>query len=175
VQRFVFNHILFWWLIYLQTLEIHLHDGSVLQGRVTAVAGKVARIALVNQETITSDDIKHIITTGKEDLGVVGSSRYRLLIKAIYSPKELFQSPFLRLIWYNPDPDTLPWPRVTHPRPEEPFEVDFLYRALNKSQEEAANAALLLNNENRVTILIGPPGSGLDFSYYLTFQANNCI
>jgi len=133
------------------------------------VAGKVGRIALVNQETITSEDIKYIVTTGKEDLGIVDSSRHRLLIRAIHSPKELFQSSFLRLIWYNPDPDTLPWPHVTHPRPEEPFEVDFLHRTLNKSQEDAANAALLIDNENRVTILIGPPGSGLDLTYYLFF------
>ena len=134
------------------------------------VAGKVGRIALVNQETITSEDIKYIVTTGKEE--IMDPSRYRLLIRAIHSPKELFQSPFLRLIWYNPDPNTLPWPHAIHPRPEEPFEVDFLHRTLNKSQEEAANAALLLNNENRVTILIGPPGSGLDFTYHLVCWAN---
>ena len=129
------------------------------------VAGKVGRIALVNQETITSEDIKYIVTTGKEE--IMDPSRYRLLIRAIHNPKELFQSPFLRLIWYNPDPNTLPWPHAIHPRPEEPFEVDFLHRTLNKSQEDAANAALLLNNENRVTILIGPPGSGLEFICHL--------
>lgn len=151
----------------LQTLEIHLHDGSVLQGRVTMVAGKIGRIALVNQETITSEDIKHIITTGKEESTGLSENHYQLLIRAIYNPKELFQSPFLRLIWYNPDPNTLPWPHVTHRRPEEPFEVDFIHRTLNKSQEAAANAALLLNNENRITVLIGPPGSGLYFIYDL--------
>ena len=132
------------------------------------VAGKIGRIALVNQETITSEDIKHIITTGKEESSGIDDNRYKLLIRAIHSPKELFQSPFLRLIWYNPDPNTLPWPHVTHPRPEEPFEVDFIHRTLNKSQEAAANAALLLNNDNRVTVLIGPPGSGLDFISHLT-------
>ena len=137
------------------------------------VAGKVGRISLVNQETITSEDIKHIVTTGKEEMGIVDSARQRLIIRAIHSPKELFQSPFLRLIWYNPDPDTLPWPHPIHSRPKEPFEVDFLHRTLNKSQEDAANAALLLNNENRVTILIGPPGSGLDFIHYPLSQANN--
>lgn len=125
------------------------------------VAGKVGKIALVNQETVTSEEIKHIVTTGKEEISWLDESRYRLLVRAIHNPRELFQSPFLRLIWYNPDPNTLPWPHNIHPRPETPFEVDFLHRTLNKSQEEAANAALLLNNENRVTVLIGPPGSGL--------------
>ena len=62
------------------------------------VAGKISRIALVNQETITAQDIKHIMTTGKEESSPIGDSRYQLLIKAIYSPKELFQSPFLRMI-----------------------------------------------------------------------------
>lgn len=162
MQRFVFNHILILETdIYLQMLEIHLHDGSILQGRVSIVAGKIAKIALVNQETITSEDIKHIITAGKEESSAIDDSRYRLLIRAIRSPKELFQSPFLRLIWYNPDPHTLPWPHATHPRPKEPFEVDFIYRHLNMSQEDAANAALLLDNDNRITTLIGPPGSGL--------------
>ena len=138
------------------------------------VAGKVGRIALVNQETITSEDIKHIMTTGKEE-SVGDASRYRLLIRAIQNPKELFQSPFLRLIWYNPDPNTLPWPHVVHPRPENPFEVDFIYRTLNKSQEAAANAALLLDDENRITVLIGPPGSGMDFTNYFTLQSDNYI
>ena len=149
----------------MQTLEIHLHDGSVLQGRVSMVAGKVAKIVLVNQETITSDSIKHIITTGKEESSGIDDSRYRLLIKSIHNPQELFQSSFLRYIWYNPDPTTLPWPPATHPRPGEPFEVDFIYRTLNPSQEDAANAALLLDNENRITTLIGPPGSGLYIIY----------
>ncbi|KAF9649273.1 hypothetical protein BDM02DRAFT_1936138 [Thelephora ganbajun] len=81
-----------------KTLEIHLHDGSVLQGEVSMVAGKVSRIALVNQETITSNDIKHILTTGKEESSAINDSRYRLLTRAIRSPKELFQSPFLRLL-----------------------------------------------------------------------------
>ena len=144
-------------------VEIHLNDGSVLQGRVSMVAGKVSRIALINQETVTSESIKHIITTGKEESSAIDDNRYRLLIRAIHSPKELFQSPFLRLIWYNPDPNTLPWPPAVHPRPKEPFEVDFIHRHLNPSQEDAANAAILLDNENRITVLIGPPGSGLSF------------
>ena len=137
------------------------------------VAGKVAEINLVNQETITSEDIKHIITTGKEESTMADDSRYRLLIKAIKNPKDLFQSPFLRLIWYNPDPNTLPWPHVTHPLPDAPLEVDFIHRTLNKSQEDAANAALLLDNENRITILIGPPGSGLYFPHFSAFWSDS--
>jgi len=133
------------------------------------VAGKVSRIALVNQETITSKDIKHIITTGK-DLNFLDDVRYQLLAKAILTPRELFQSSFLRLLWYNPDPSTLPWPPAIHPRPKEPFEVDFIHRHLNKSQEDAANAALLLDDENRITVLIGPPGSGL--ISYITPSSN---
>ena len=140
----------------------------MLKGEVTLVAGKVAEIDLVNKERITADDIKCIITTGKEDPTMVSDSRYRLLVQAIGNPKGLFQSPFLRLIWYNPDPNELPWPQTTHPRPE-PLEVDFIHRALNPSQEDAANAALLLDNENRITILIGPPGSGLDLLYSSVF------
>jgi hypothetical protein len=147
---------------FLQKMEIHLHDGSILEGRVTMVSGKISKIALINKETITAKDINHIVTTGKDSPSASDSARYRLLINAIQNPKELFQSPFLRLIWYNPDPSTLPWPHPIHPRPEEPFEVDFIYRSLNKSQEAAANAALLINNENRITTLIGPPGSGMD-------------
>lgn len=139
------------------------------------VAGKISRIALVNKETITAKDIKHIVTTGKEQSTVADIARYRLLISAINNPKELFQSPFLRLIWYNPDPTTLPWPHPIHPRPEEPFEVDFIYRSLNESQEAAANAALLVNNENRITILVGPPGSGMDLIYDAIFLSDNCF
>lgn len=149
-------------MFFLQKLEIHLHDGSILEGRVSTVSGKISKIALVNKETITAKDIKHIITTGKEGPGHTDSIRYRILINAIQNPKELFQSSFLRLLWYNPDPATLPWPHPRRPRPEEPFEVDFIYRSLNQSQEDAANAALLINNENRITTLIGPPGSGMD-------------
>lgn len=148
--------------VFLQNLEIHLHDGSILRGRVSMVSGKVSKIELINKETITAKDIKQIVTTGKDSPSPTDNLRYRILISAIQNPKELFQSPFLRLIWYNPDPTTLPWPRPIHPRPEEPFEVDFIYRSLNKSQEDAANAALLRNNENRITTLIGPPGSGMD-------------
>ena len=133
------------------------------------VAGKVSKIALVNQETITAEDIKYIMTTGKEESTALDDSRYRLLVKAIHSPKELFQSPFLRLIWYNPDPHTLPWPYPTHPRPKGLLEVDFIHRHLNDSQEEAANAALLLDNDNRITTIIGPPGSGLGFTFYCIF------
>lgn len=143
-----------------KNLEIHLHDSSVLKGEVTLVAGRVAKIKLVNNEEISADDIKHIVTTGKEESTMAEDTRYRLLIRAIKEPKQLFQSPFLRLIWYNPDPNTLPWPHPLHPRPRVPLEVDFIHRSLNNSQEDAANAALLLNNENRITILIGPPGSG---------------
>jgi len=153
----------------LQTLEIHLRDGSILEGRVTMVAGKIARIALVNQETITSEDIERIVTTGKEESSAIDDRRYHLLIKSIHSPKELFQSLFLRLIWYNPDPNTLPWPPATHPRPKEPLEVDFIHRHLNPSQEDAANTALLRDNENRITTLIGPPGSGLLFIFHFIF------
>ena len=152
----------------MQKLEIHLNDGSVLKGVVSMVSGKIAKIALVNKEIITSEDIKQIITTGKES-SPTDDSRYHLLVRAIHSPKELFQSPFLRLIWHNPNPATLPWPRATHPRPTEPFEVDFIYRHLNKSQEDAANAALLLDNDNRITVLIGPPGSGLHSIYHFIF------
>lgn len=141
----------------------------MLKGEVSLVAGKVAEITLVNQENISSDDIKHIVTAGKEDSSMADDTRYRLLVRAIKYPQELFQSPFLQLIWYNPYPYTLPWPQPTHPQPDVPLEVDFLYRTLNKSQEDAANAALLLNNENRITILIGPPGSGLDFSHFSPF------
>ena len=133
------------------------------------VAGKIARIALVNQETITSEDVDRIVTTGKEESSAIDDRRYQLLIKSIHSPKELFQSPFLRLIWYNPDPNTLPWPHATHPRPKEPLEVDFIYRHLNPSQEDAANAALLRDNESRITVLIGPPGSGLTFICHFIF------
>jgi hypothetical protein len=150
-------------------LEIHLKDGSVLQGRVSMVAGKVSRIALINKETITSEAIEKIVTTGKGDSSPTDDNRYKLLIKAIHNPKELFQSPFLRLIWYNPDPKTLPWPHTIHPRPKEPFEVDFIHRHLNPSQEDAANAAVLLDNENRITILIGPPGSGLSLICHFIF------
>jgi len=161
--------------MHLQMLEIHLHDGSVLQGKVSMVAGKISRIALVNQETITSKDIKYIMTAGKEESTVIDDNRYRLLVKAIHSPKELFQSPFLRLIWHNPDPHTLPWPHSIHPRPIEPLEVDFIHRHLNKSQEDAAGAALLLDNENRITVLIGPPGSGLDFIYWFFYLADGYL
>ena len=146
-------------------IEVHLHDGSILQGKVDVVAGKVAKIILVNQETITAEDIDHIVTAGKEDSTMVEDTRYRLLVRAMKNPEELFSSPFLRLLWYNPDPYSLPWPPATHPRPAEPLEIDF-YRTLNPSQEDAANAALLLDNANRVTILVGPPGSGLDFIYF---------
>lgn len=145
----------------------------MLKGEVTTVAGKGAEIFLVNQETITSDDIKHIVTTGKEESTMADDSRYRLLTRAILNPDDLFQSPFLRLIWYNPDPNTLPWPRKTHSPPI--FEVDFVHRTLNQSQEDAANAALLVDNENRITILIGPPGSGLEFAYSFTFWSKNCF
>jgi hypothetical protein len=141
----------------------------VLKGEVTLVAGKVAEVFLVNQETITAEDIKHIITTGKES-SVVDDSRYRLITRAIANPSDLFQSPFLRLIWYNPDPNILPWPRTVHPRPS--LEVDFVHRTLNQSQEDAANQALLVNNENRITVLIGPPGSGLGFIFTPVFWSN---
>jgi len=132
------------------------------------VAGRIARIALVNQETITSEDVDRIVTTGKES-SAIDDRRYQLLIKSIHSPGVLFQSPILRLIWYNPDPNNLPWPPATHPRPREPLEVDFIYRHLNQSQEDAANTALLRDNENRITILIGPPGSGLTFICHFIF------
>ena len=137
----------------------------------TTVAGKIAEIFLVNQETITSDDIKHIVTTGKEESTMAEDNRYRLLARAIMNPEDLFRSPFLRLIWYNPDPNTLPWPHKTHSRPV--LEVDFVHRTLNQSQEDAANAALLVDNENRITVLLGPPGSGLKFAQFSAFWSDN--
>lgn len=136
------------------------------------VAGKIAEILLVNQEAITAEDINYIVTAGKEESTMADDNRYRLLVKTIQNPRVLFQSPFLRLIWYNPDPNTLPWPHPTHPRPAVPFEVDFVSRTLNTSQEDAANTALLLDNEHRITILIGPPGSGLDSSYPPAFWSD---
>jgi hypothetical protein len=148
-------------------IEVHLHGGSILQGRVDVVAGKVANITLVNQEDITAEDIDHLVTAGKEDSTMVQDNRYRLLIRAMKNPEELFSSPFLRLLWYQPNPRFLPWPPATHPRPAEPLEIDF-YKTLNPSQEDAANAALLLDDDNRITILVGPPGSGLDFSLFFT-------
>lgn len=164
-----------------QNLEIHLHDGSVLKGEVALVAGRLAKINLVNGEEISADDIKHIITAGKEESSMAEDTRYQLLIKAIKEPKQLFQSPFLRLIWYNPDPNTLPWPQPLHCRPKATLEVDFIHRSLNDSQEDAANAALLLDNENRITVLIGPPGSGLNFTHssvsysnYSFYRQNHC-
>ena len=142
----------------------------MLKGEVTLVAGKVARIALPNQEKIEAEDIKHIVTTGKEESTMVDETRHRILVRAIRNPQDLFQSPFLRLIWYNPDPHSLPWPNPTHPRPEEPFGVSFNERNLNQSQEKAANIALLTNNDNRITTLIGPPGTGSYFTYSPTSQ-----
>ena len=137
------------------------------------VAGKIAKIALVNRETITADDIDHIVTTGKEDPTMFENSQYNLLLRAIKNPDELFRSPFLRLIWYNPDPNTIPWPHPLHPYPKIPFEVDFIHRSLNNSQEDAANTALLVDNENRITTLIGPPGSGLDFDFSPTLWSDD--
>lgn len=157
----------------LQNLEIHLHNGSVLKGEAALVAGRVVKINLVNKEDISADDIKHIVTTGKEESSMAEDTRYRLLIRAIKEPKQLFQSPFLRLIWYNPDANTLPWPHPLHPRPKAPLEVDFIHRSLNDSQEDAANAALLLNNESRITVLIGPPGSGLNFTLSSIFCSDH--
>lgn len=136
------------------------------------VAGKIAEIVLVNGETIEPEDIKHIITAGKDDSSISDDMRYRLLARTIKNPDELFQSPFLRLIWYNPNPNSLPWPDTTHTRPDLPLEVDFISRTLNQSQEDAANVALQRDNQNRITLLIGPPGSGLDFTFSFSFRSN---
>jgi hypothetical protein len=125
-------------------------SGKVLATSNTVrVDGKQAHIS-INKLAAQFSEVK-ISTVGKEGLTTAESLRETILLEALQGQNTIFDTTFVRAIWFPPT-------KKQEPKPAE-NSIPFSWPgSLNASQENAVKAILSLDEE--VTLVQGPPGTG---------------
>ena len=143
-----------------QTIQrINVHDPStglsfVVNGEVSRANGR--EVKLQANASFVGREITGITTEGRDGPTMADQHREHTMLQALHGDIKLFDNPFLQFIMGSPDsvvwPDTFPTsdtiPPVVTSRP------------LNSSQQHAVEAMLSNTDDQRITLIQGPPGTG---------------
>ena len=121
-------------------------------GRARRVEGRSAQVSVngpINGEVVS------VSTIGKEDLTYAEIARQGIILHVLQGRTSLLSHPFFQRIW-------LPHERTSWPedgRTLRPF-IYFPGRALNLSREMAVEKIVSSDDDNRMVMIHGPPGTG---------------
>jgi len=123
-------------------------DQGDIKGHVRGVSGRAARVVPHSQFT---GKIKSVITIGKDDLTGAEATRAMLILNAFKGQDSLLSSPFARKIFFPEYPlDALQWPQLPTSEPK----IEFTYRQLNGSQQNAVERCLSNKEEDRHVVIV---------------------
>ena len=130
-----------------------------VDGEVGTVVGRNASIKTT--ASLEGRLITAITTQGPDGPTNAERARSLAVLEALQGQSDLFANPFLKYIFNQPDdsnPEPFAWPD-TFPTVDVPPPV-VTSRPLNDSQDRAVKHMLMQNNDSRLTIIQGPPGTG---------------
>lgn len=115
-----------------------------------SVNGRAVRVA-PHAQISANIKINSVVTIGKEALTIAESFRANLILEAFRGGDSLLSSPFVRKIFFPKHPlDDLKWPKLPDTQPK----VDFTYRSLNKSQEQAVKKCISNKPKDRHVVIV---------------------
>ena len=122
-------------------------------GRARQVQGRKAQVSV---DGPVSGEIVSVSTIGKEEMNFAEIARQVIILHVLQDRTSLLSQPFFQRIW-------LPHERTSWPkrgsRTLDPS-IYFPQRALNPSQEMAVEKILSSDDDNRIVMIHGPPGTG---------------
>ena len=122
-------------------------------GRARQVEGRSAQVSV---DGSVSGEIASVSTIGKEDMNPAEAARQEIILHVLQSRISLLSQPFFQHIW-------LPHERTSWPEQQggtlDPH-IYFPGRSLNPSQEMAVEKIMSSDDDNRVVMIHGPPGTG---------------
>nr|VWO96194.1 Carn_acyltransf domain-containing protein [Ganoderma boninense] len=147
-----------------RTQRITVHDPQmgidfVVNAQLQSIIGR--NVALKAGSSFEGRVIKSISTEGADGPTNAQRQRSDAVLQVLEGKSDLLQNPFLKYIF---EPSSEPtWPE-TFPNVDTIPDI-VTTRPLNRSQQRAVEHMLLNTNETRMTIIQGPPGTGLIISY----------
>ncbi|KAF9485149.1 P-loop containing nucleoside triphosphate hydrolase protein [Pholiota conissans] len=138
------------------TLSATSSDGTIsaYTGRTTEVTGRLATLSINGD--VSALKVHSVETVGRPRMTVSEALRQRILLGILQKMISLDTYPFVSAIFSDKKPSWDGTLRLS-PSPEFYFPTD---RILNDSQANAVNAILSDDDENRVVVIHGPPGTG---------------
>ena len=122
-------------------------------GRAKHVEGRSAHVSF---NGLVDGEIVSVNTIGKEEMSYAQAARHTIILHVLQNRTSLLSQPFFQRIWL-PHGRTL-WLK----QGRRIFEPDIYFpgRSLNPSQEMAVEKIVSSDDENRVVMIHGPPGTG---------------
>ncbi|KAI0833475.1 P-loop containing nucleoside triphosphate hydrolase protein [Trametes gibbosa] len=141
------------------TQKVTVHDhltglDIVVDANVDEIKGR--QTSLKANINLDGRVITSITTQGRDAPTRADKQREETMLRVLQGQDNLFNNPFLQYIFKASDQFT--WPEAFPTSDTTPPIIST--RPLNESQEKAVVAMLSNNNDQRVTIIQGPPGSG---------------
>ena len=122
-------------------------------GRARKVAGRSACISI--NGPVKGDKILSVTTIGKEDPTRAESTREDIILKTLQYETDIFSIPFFQALWLPHEP--LVWPKSKGPKTVQPAQLS---QGLNPSQLAAVERILSDEDDDRIVVIHGPPGTG---------------
>jgi len=122
-------------------------------GRTTQVQGRKVQVSV---DGPVRGEIVSVSTIGKDDMNFAETARQVTILHTLQRRTSILSQPFFQRIWLPHERTS--WPKQGH-RTLEPS-VYFPRRTLNPSQEMAVEKILSSDDDNRVVMVHGPPGTG---------------
>lgn len=130
------------------------HGAKYVQdGRTGDVEGRSANIK--STSTLEGKTILSITTVERDRPTLADSKRNQLILRNFQGKAKISDSPFVKYILYPSD--DFKWPEHF---PELPTPALVSDRPMNDSQVQAAEQMLSHNNDSRIVLIKGPPGTG---------------
>lgn len=116
------------------------------------------RLATVKAEGLMANKVvSSVQSIGPSGKTMAEQEKAAAILAMLQGTSKLFESPFLKTIY--PDGEEVIWPESLETLPDPP-PIVFDQRPLNPSQEKAVVAMLTLDNNSRLSVIHGPPGTG---------------
>ena len=122
-------------------------------GRARKVAGRSACISI--NGPVKGDKIISVTTIGKEDPTFAELIREDIILKALQHETNIFSIPFFQALWLPHE--QLVWPPSKGQKTVQPVQLS---RGLNPSQLAAVERILSDEDDDRIVVIHGPPGTG---------------
>ena len=124
-----------------------------MTGRVCKIDGRSASIGI--NGPVKGDKILSVTTIGKEDPTFAEFTREDIILKALQHKTNIFSIPFFQALWLPNE--SLVWPKSKGERTVQPVQLS---RGLNPSQLAAVERILSDEDDDRIVVIHGPPGTG---------------
>ena len=122
-------------------------------GRARKVDGRSASIGI--NGPVKGDKILSVTTIGKGDPTFAEVTREDIILKTLQHKTNIFSVPFFQSLWLPNEP--LVWPKSKGQKIVHPVQLS---RDLNSSQLTAVERILSDEDDDRIVVIHGPPGTG---------------